>query len=242
MTAATSTSVESLRQCQAVLLPALFGATLEGRVHVLGVGRATVARLQATFRKHGSALPPAACTGWGDDILLTPEEANPSWKAAGWPTPPQATWWWFPRFERPWRNGLASRSNRRWCTGGLARHGWRKVAPEHTPPQEQTRGSGGLEKKLPGALDTLLTRDAVKGRPVWVMFQDQGSLWTDGADSTLLGTVPAAPGGRQWLRAAVSVCRWSGQPAGSELDWMICPAMNTEHGSLPGSSQRGSPP
>jgi hypothetical protein len=29
MTAATSTSVESLRQCQAVLLSALFGATLE---------------------------------------------------------------------------------------------------------------------------------------------------------------------------------------------------------------------
>src|ERR1035437_2999260 len=42
LTAATSTSVESLRQCQAVLLPALFGATLEQTAHVLGVGRATV--------------------------------------------------------------------------------------------------------------------------------------------------------------------------------------------------------
>ena len=49
-TAATSTSVESLRQCQAVLLPALFGATLEQTATVLGVGRATVARLQAGFR------------------------------------------------------------------------------------------------------------------------------------------------------------------------------------------------
>ena len=29
VTAAVTTSVESLRQCQAVLLPALFGATLE---------------------------------------------------------------------------------------------------------------------------------------------------------------------------------------------------------------------
>ena len=56
MTAATSSSVESLRQCQAVLLPALFGATLEQTATVLGVGRATVARLQATFRKKRSAL------------------------------------------------------------------------------------------------------------------------------------------------------------------------------------------
>ncbi len=44
LTAATSTSAESLRQCQAVLLPALFGATLEQTAEVLGVGRATVAQ------------------------------------------------------------------------------------------------------------------------------------------------------------------------------------------------------
>ena len=46
MIAATSTSVESLRRCQAVLLPALFGAMLEQTADVLGLGRATVARLQ----------------------------------------------------------------------------------------------------------------------------------------------------------------------------------------------------
>ena len=75
MTAATSTSVESLRQCQAVLLPALFGAILEQTAHVLGVGRATVARLQAAFRKQRSAVPPAA-RNWGGrrQSLLTPEE------------------------------------------------------------------------------------------------------------------------------------------------------------------------
>ena len=64
LTAAVTTSVESLRQCQAVLLPALFGATLEQTAAVLGVGRATVARLQAAFRKHRSALPTAA-RNWG---------------------------------------------------------------------------------------------------------------------------------------------------------------------------------
>ena len=43
----------------------------------------------------------------------------------------------------------------------------------HMPPQEQTRGAGGLEKKLPAVLDTLLTRDAVTGRHVRLMFHDE---------------------------------------------------------------------
>src|ERR1017187_7527584 len=64
LTAALTTSVQSLRQCQAVLLPALFGATLEQTAAVLGVGRATVPRLQAAFRKHPSALPNPA-RNWG---------------------------------------------------------------------------------------------------------------------------------------------------------------------------------
>jgi len=63
-TAVASTSVESLRQCQAVLLPALFGATLEQTALVLGVGRATVARLQTTFRKQKPAGPNPA-RNWG---------------------------------------------------------------------------------------------------------------------------------------------------------------------------------
>jgi len=67
MTAATSTSVKSLRQCQAVLLPALFGATLEQTANVLGVGRATVARLQAAFRTQRTALP----TNWSNLFVNT---------------------------------------------------------------------------------------------------------------------------------------------------------------------------
>jgi hypothetical protein len=75
LTAAVTTSVQSLRQCQAVLLPALFGATLEQTAAVLGVGRATVPRLQAAFRKHQSALPnPARNWGGRRKSLLTQEE------------------------------------------------------------------------------------------------------------------------------------------------------------------------
>lgn len=50
---------------------------------------------------------------------------------------------------------------------GLAQGG-----PRHAPPQKPTRGSGGLEKKLPEVLATRRTRDVVQGRPVRLMFQD----------------------------------------------------------------------
>src|ERR1035441_2722916 len=101
LTAVASTSVESLRQCQAVLLPALLGATLEQTAAVLGVGRATVARLQGAFRKQRSALT-ALARNWGArrQSLLTQEEEDD--------------------FLKPW---LASRSSPRWCIGC-----WRAMA------------------------------------------------------------------------------------------------------------------
>src|SRR3989304_504218 len=43
-------SLEELRCAQAVLLPGMLGATLEQTAAVLGVGRATVPRLQARLR------------------------------------------------------------------------------------------------------------------------------------------------------------------------------------------------
>jgi len=137
LTAATSTSVESLRQCQAVLLPALFGATLEQTAAVLGVGRATVARLQAAFGKQRSVLP-AFARNWGGrrQSLLTQEEEGD--------------------FLKPWlesaatgnlvvvsplRAALAQRLGQPVKPSVvyrlLARHGWRKVAPDTRHPKSK---------------------------------------------------------------------------------------------------------
>jgi len=137
LTAATATSVASLRQCQAVLLPALFGATLEQAAHALGVGRATVARLQAAFRKQPSALPTAA-RNWGGrrQSLLTQEEEG--------------------AFLKPWLASAATgnlvvvspiRTALAQPLGQpvkpsvvcrlLARHGWRKVTPDTRHPKSQ---------------------------------------------------------------------------------------------------------
>ncbi|MBI4000665.1 MAG: winged helix-turn-helix domain-containing protein, partial [Nitrospira defluvii] len=136
-TAATATSVESLRQCQAVLLPALFGATLEQTAHVLGVGRATVARLQAAFRTQGSAVPPAA-RHWGGrrQSLRTPEEERAFLKP------------WVDRAATgnlvgvsPIRAALAQRLGQPVKPSVvyrlLARHGWRKVAPDTRHPKSK---------------------------------------------------------------------------------------------------------
>ena len=149
MTAATATSVESLRQCQAVLLPALFGATLEQTAHVLGVGRATVARLQAAFRKQRSAVPPAA-RNWGGrrQSLLTPEEEHAFLKP------------WVERAATgtlvvvsPIRAALAQRLGQPVKPSVvyrlLARHGWRKVAPDTRHPKSKPEVQAAWKKNSP---------------------------------------------------------------------------------------------
>ena len=149
LTAATSTSVESLRQCQAVLLPALFGATLEQTAEVLGAGRATVARLQAAFRKHGAALP-ATARNWGGrrQSLLTPEEEVAFLKP------------WLPSAATgnlvvvsPLRAALAQRLGQPVKPSVvyrlLARQGWRKVAPDTRHPKSKPEVQEDWKKNSP---------------------------------------------------------------------------------------------
>ena len=146
MIAATATSVESLRQCQAVLLPALFGATLEQTAHVLGVGRATVARLQAAFRRHRSALP-SATRNWGGrrQSLLTQQEEAAFLKP------------WLERAATghlvvvsPIRAALAHRLGQPVKPSVvyrlLARHGWRKVAPDTRHPKSKPEVQAAWKK------------------------------------------------------------------------------------------------
>ena len=62
--AAAATDVHQLRSAQAILLPALLGTSLETTAALLGVGRATVPRLQARFGAEISAQP-VASKAWG---------------------------------------------------------------------------------------------------------------------------------------------------------------------------------
>ena len=149
LTAAATTSVEALRQCQAVLLPALFGATLEQTATVLGVGRATVARLQAAFRKTRPAgFGPARNWGGRRQSLLTPQEEAAflkPWLASAASghlvvvSPLRAAL--AQRLGQPVKPSVVYRL--------LARHGWRKVAPDTRHPKSQPEVQEAWKKNSP---------------------------------------------------------------------------------------------
>jgi transposase len=141
--------MDALRGCQAVLLPGLLGATLEQTAAALGVSRATVARLQANFRGKKAASAKAS-RNWGGrrSSLLTPEEER--------------------EFLQPWlelakggavvvvspiRAALAQRLNQPVKPSViyrlLARHGWRKVAPDTRHPKSKPEVQEGWKKNSP---------------------------------------------------------------------------------------------
>ena len=65
LAADAATGLQELRHAQAVLLPALLGATLEQTAAALGVGRATVSRLQKAFRLRRARRAAAPARQWG---------------------------------------------------------------------------------------------------------------------------------------------------------------------------------
>ena len=141
--------VESLRCAQAVLLPALFGATLDQTALSLGVGRASVPRLQARLRKL-CADPHAVRPSWGGRrrASLTPEEER--------------------SFLAPWedassRGGILVASPIRAALAQrlgypvaasvvyrmLDRNGWRKVAPDTRHPKSDPQVQEEWKKNSP---------------------------------------------------------------------------------------------
>ena len=132
---------------QAVLLPAVGNLTLEQTAKVLGVGRATVARLQHRFRRHVQPEgPPAPRWGGRRHALLTPEEER-AFLAA-----------WAPQAKQgelvvltPLRLALSQQLGRPvrasvvWRL--LERHGWRKVAPDTRHPKSDPAVQEEWKKK-----------------------------------------------------------------------------------------------
>lgn len=139
--------LQELRMAQAVLLPGLAQLTLEQTAAVLGVGRATVARLQTRFRHHGEG-PPATARPWGGRrrALLSPEQEQAfmaDWKDAA---------------ERgelvvltPLRAALDRKLGRRVKPSVVyrlvQRQRWRKVAPDTRHPKADPQVQSEWKKK-----------------------------------------------------------------------------------------------
>ena len=125
-----------LRQALAVLLPAELNATLEQTALVLGVGRATVPRLQSAFRQRCRGHDSGGRKGWGGRrrTLMSYEEEVEFLQP--WAEQAQAGG---VLVSSPIRAALAQRLWRKVAASVvyrfLARHGWRKVAPDTRHPK-----------------------------------------------------------------------------------------------------------
>jgi transposase len=146
---AQATDLQELREAQAVLFPALLGSTLEQTASLLGVGRATVHRLQARFRERSKAASfVSRQRGGRRRALMSIEEER--------------------AFLAPWveqakdggvlvisvlRAALAQRLGRPVAASVayrlLARHGWRKVAPDTRHPKSDPQIQEDWKKNFP---------------------------------------------------------------------------------------------
>src|ERR1700690_3602717 len=132
---AETPDIRELKAAQAVLLPAVTGTTLEQTASLLGVGRASAHRLQQEFRQN-LQTPSRPRQKWGGrrQALLSWEEEEAFLTR------------WVEQARQggvlvvsPLRAALAERWGRKIAPSVvyrlLARHGWRKVAPDTRHPK-----------------------------------------------------------------------------------------------------------
>lgn len=142
-------TLEELRCAQAVLLPAMFDATLEDTAAALGMGRATVVRLQTRLRRR-LAKPTEAQPMWGGRrraSMSFEEERN---FLAPWAKQSEAGG---VLVVSPLRAALAQELGRPVAASVvyrmLARHGWRKVAPDTRHPKSDPLVQEEWKKNCP---------------------------------------------------------------------------------------------
>lgn len=129
------TGMTELRCAQAVLLPAVMGATLEQTAALLGVSRASIPRLQARFRQsmQTEKPPPRNWGGRRRELMSVNEEKKflEPWAQQakdGGILVVSAIWAALAQhLGRPVKASVVYRL--------LERHGWRKVAPDTHHPK-----------------------------------------------------------------------------------------------------------
>jgi transposase len=148
---AQATTVQELRAAQAVLLPALVGTTLTQTAALIGVGRATAARLQASFKQRGKGdAKPGKAKNWGGRrhaLLSVAEEEEflsewlePARKGGVLVVSPLRAALG-QRLGQPVKSSVVYRL--------LARHGWRKVAPDTRHPKSDMQAQAEWKKNFP---------------------------------------------------------------------------------------------
>lgn len=115
--------------------------------------------------------------------------------------------------------------------GGVSLAGPAGVAqsgPGHPASQERSAGPGGVEKTLPETLAGLLKPEAVHGRRVRLMFQDEARLGRMVRIRRCWAPPPQRPVVSNGYEREFVYVYGGVSPIEGELDWMICRTMNTE--------------
>ena len=145
--AAQAQDLQELRMAQAVLLPAIAKLTLEQTATALGVGRATVARLQTRFRRSSDSILPTRSAWGGRRRALLSREQEEAFMAT-----------WKSQAEAgelvvltPLRAALDRQLGRRVKPSVVyrlvQRHRWRKVAPDTRHPKADPAVQAQWKKK-----------------------------------------------------------------------------------------------
>ena len=142
-------TLDELRCAQAVLLPAMLNATLEDTAAALGIGRATVPRLQARLRRM-VAKPAEPLPQWGGRRRAAMSEEQEREFLAPWAKQCEEG---SVVVVAPMRAALAQELGRAVAASVvyrlLARHGWRKVAPDTRHPKSDPVAQEAWKKNSP---------------------------------------------------------------------------------------------
>ena len=128
----TATTLAQLRQAQAVLLPALFGLTKSQTAAAIGLSTSRVGTLQAEAR-NPSPVPKAAHGGRRRERMTFAEEVAflEPWKKEA----ETAGMIIVPPLHEALARMLGKKIHHSQVYRMLARHGWRKVAPDSRHPK-----------------------------------------------------------------------------------------------------------
>ena len=142
-------SLDDLRCAQAVLLPAMLDATLEDTAAALGIGRATVPRLQARLRRR-LKNPNQADAPWGGRRRASMSIEREREFLAPWAKQCADGG---VLVVAPMRAALAQELGHAVAASVvyrlLARHGWRKVAPDTRHPKSDPAAQEAWKKNSP---------------------------------------------------------------------------------------------
>lgn len=203
--------LDDFRSALAVLLPAQTGLTLQQTAKVLGIGTASIHRRQTRLRLGLTVTSGKRNWGGRRQALLTPQEEVAFLQPWAEQAQPAGLLVLSPiRAALAQRIGQPVKASVVWRL--LARHGWRKVAPDTRHPKNDPQIMQAW-KKTPENAGRPAPKEQ-RARPQDSLdVPGRGALWPAGEAAPRLGTETVPARQAQRIRARVCLRVWGRPPA-----------------------------